>query len=86
MKSTDFMRSVFCMRYSKNSIHENWRKKSVNPQKSIRILQTCDSHIAALPFAYCMSTIRILFPSLFKLVNTASEGALSGVRFTKFIP
>lgn len=36
-------------------------KKSVNPQKSIRILQTCDSHIAALPFAYCRATIRILF-------------------------
>jgi len=54
-------------------------KKSVNPQKSIRILQTCDSHIAALPFAYCRSTIRILFPSLFKLVKTVSGGALGGV-------
>ena len=61
-------------------------EKIVNPQKSIRILQTCDSHIAALPFAYCRSTIRILFPSLFKLVKTASGGALGGVCFTKFIP
>lgn len=38
------------------------------------------------PFAYCRSTIRILFPSLFKLVKTASEGALSGACFTRFIP
>lgn len=38
------------------------------------------------PFAYCRSTIRILFPSLFKLVKTASGGALGGVCFTKFIP
>ena len=61
-------------------------KKSVNPQKSIRILQTCDSHIAALPFAYCRATIRILFPSLSKLVKTASGGALGRACFTKFIP
>lgn len=45
MKSTDFMRSVFCMCYSKNSIYENWRK---NPL------------IHKNPFAYCNLTIRIL--------------------------
>lgn len=38
------------------------------------------------PFAYCRSTIRILFPSLFKLVKTASEGALNEMCFTRFIP
>ncbi len=93
MKSTDFMRSVFCMCYSKNSIYENWRKNPLihkNPfvycRPAIRILQPYHSHIATLPFAYCRSTIRILFHSLFKLVKTASEGALSGVCFTRFIP
>ena len=64
-------------------IHKN---PFVYCRPAIRILQPYHSHIATLPFAYCRSTIRILFPSLFKLVKTASEGALSGACFTRFIP
>ena len=59
MKSTDFMRSVFCMRYSKNNIHENWRKNPLihkNPfaycRPAIRILQPYHSHIVGQLFAF----------------------------------
>lgn len=53
MKSTDFMRSVFfvCV-IVKTAYMKIGEKKSVNPQKSIRILQPYHSHIAGQLFAF----------------------------------